>query len=142
MKTTLTYLPGIIIAAIGVAIEATNFKGFDTSEKHHPPTYAKDDVRGDENRVNEMGVIMHRLEGSSRERRDPFVVGMQAFGAISSITKGKDISEGIDSMKGVNPIDFVNSLSTDPKTKQFHLDLSKALNESKSDYNQIDLLNR
>lgn len=143
----LTYLPGILIAAIGVAVQAFDFNGFDFSETHEPKSYAANDVRADENRVNEMAVILNRLEGVSASPRDPFAVGMEAFGAISAVAQGKDISEGVDMMKDVDPISFVNSMATDPKTIKFHSDLSAALKANgqpnlNNESNQIDQLAR
>lgn len=146
----LSYLPGIVIALVGVVVQAFEFDGFDHSKKHQPEAYAASDVRADENRVNEMAVIAHRLEGASITKRDPMAVGMEAFGALSAVATGGNISEGVEAVKGVTPEDFIKSSAEDPRIKKFHTEIAVALSEandkSNSDQplitNQVDLLNR
>lgn len=143
----LTYLPGIVIAAIGVAVHALNFQGFDTSEKHTPKTtLAATDVRSDEHRVNEMAMIFNRIEGSKETPKDPIGRGLQAAGVIKSVATGNDISGGSTSGLDSQIFDFLKSNSNDPKINEFHKNLAQALKDVKAqpalDSNQVDLLNR
>lgn len=144
----LSYLPGILIAAVGVGVQAFDFKGFDTSDKHEVGSYAVGDVRLEKGRVNEMGMIEYRLIGAQSTKRNPFAVGMEAVGTISSVAKGEDISKGVAAVKNVDPITFINSVEKDPKVQAFHRDLGEALAKAESSpnasgySNQYDQLDR
>lgn len=144
----LNYLPGVLIAAVGVAVQAIGFQGIDTSDKHNAESYAVGDVRAEVGRVNEMAMIYHRLKGAESTQRNPFTVGMEAVGTISSVAKGEDINKGVNSVKNVDPITFINSAEKNPEILEFHKKLGDALAKTgnqpnlNTQINQYDQLER
>lgn len=147
---SLSYMPAVVVAIIGVGISVLPFDRIDRSDRFKPQSYElASDVRSDLNRVNEMAMLFNRIEGS--KKRVVYTEDGRGFEAFSNL-KGI-VGEGVKNMKveTISKAQAEQALNeqisplNDSKINEFRKSLQSALLATSShdlNLNQYDSLKR